>query len=237
LASVKNVEEALLAADAGADIIDCKDPNNGALGALPVDVVTAIRKAVPSDVPVSAAAGDSSGELDATIARMTAFAQTGIDFVKIAIEPGRAGWATINTISEMPASRMKLVAVLIADDELALDLVAGCAAAGFSGVMLDTVRKTSYSLPTLWPDASLRAFIASARNKGLEAGLAGALRVHDVERLMLLNPDILGFRGALCDGKDRAKALSAAAVESVRLALNACSDTVSTLSAPVIGAN
>lgn len=237
LASVKNVDEALVAARAGADIIDCKNPETGALGALPLEMVGEIRRAVGNEIPVSAVAGEGTGDLDTIISDIERFSSTGIDYVKIAIEPGALGWATLNRIADMPAVETKRIGVLIADDELALDLVAGCAAAGFSGVMLDTVRKTSYSLPTLWPDTSLRAFIASARNKGLLAGLAGALRVHDVERLMALSPDILGFRGALCDGNDRARTLSAQAVERVRLAFNACSDTVTELSAPPVGAN
>ena len=37
LISVKNVKETLIALDAGVDIIDLKDPDNGALGALDVD--------------------------------------------------------------------------------------------------------------------------------------------------------------------------------------------------------
>lgn len=37
LISVKNVEEALIALNCGVDIIDLKDPNIGALGALNLD--------------------------------------------------------------------------------------------------------------------------------------------------------------------------------------------------------
>ena len=36
LISVKNVEETLIALEAGVDIIDLKDPENGALGALDI---------------------------------------------------------------------------------------------------------------------------------------------------------------------------------------------------------
>jgi len=39
LISVTNVEEAQIALNSGADFIDLKDPNGGALGALPLDIV------------------------------------------------------------------------------------------------------------------------------------------------------------------------------------------------------
>ena len=40
---------------------------------------------------------------------------------------------------------------------------------------------------------------AGAVPKGLLTGLAGSLEAADVPRLLLLAPDYLGFRGALCD--------------------------------------
>ena len=62
LASVTTVEEARLAVTCGADIIDCKDPSRGALGALPIETVTAIRKAVPPRITLRATIGDLTAE-------------------------------------------------------------------------------------------------------------------------------------------------------------------------------
>src|SRR4029078_10489724 len=64
LASVTNVAEARLAVSSGADIIDCKDPSRGALGALPLDAIFAVRAAVPREIPVSATVGDLKPEPD-----------------------------------------------------------------------------------------------------------------------------------------------------------------------------
>jgi dihydroneopterin aldolase len=47
-------------------------------------------------------------------------------------------------------------------------------------------------------------------------GLAGSLEAPDVPRLLLPAPDVLGFRGALCGGHDRAGHIDAAAVEVIR---------------------
>ena len=48
------------------------------------------------------------------------------------------------------------------------------------------------------------------------AGLAGSLEPPDVPRLLLLEPDYLGFRGALCAGRDRAARIDPAAIAIIR---------------------
>jgi dihydroneopterin aldolase len=50
----------------------------------------------------------------------------------------------------------------------------------------------------------------------LLAGLAGSLEAPDIPRLLLLSPDILGFRGALCSGQDRTARIDAAATDVIR---------------------
>jgi dihydroneopterin aldolase len=64
--------------------------------------------------------------------------------------------------------------------------------------------------------AQLASFIAEARSHGLKVGLAGSLAKDHVAELLPLNPDLLGFRGALCDAGKRGGALSEAAVRAVR---------------------
>ena len=64
LASVTNETEALLCAHLAADIIDAKNPLQGALGALPLATVKAVRARVPRHVPVSATIGDPTDDVD-----------------------------------------------------------------------------------------------------------------------------------------------------------------------------
>ena len=56
LASVMSAEEAGLALEGGADVIDLKDPTSGALGALPVAVIRAAVDRIAGRRPVSATA-------------------------------------------------------------------------------------------------------------------------------------------------------------------------------------
>ena len=58
LVSVVDSVEAAVAASQGADLIDAKDPSQGALGALPASTVRAIKLSVPDYVTTSAVAGD-----------------------------------------------------------------------------------------------------------------------------------------------------------------------------------
>ena len=60
LISVRSAAEAKLAVQAGADLIDVKEPNRGSLGMAHHETVSAVCDAVGSEVPVSAALGEWS---------------------------------------------------------------------------------------------------------------------------------------------------------------------------------
>jgi uncharacterized protein (UPF0264 family) len=216
LASVTSEAEARLAAAGGADLIDCKDPTAGALGALPHEVVARIRAAVPAHVPVSATIGDLAAEPEPVLAAARAMAATGCDIVKIGVFPGGDARATIAHLGRQLASQVPLVAVLIADAPLDGALVPALGEAGFAGVMLDTAAKDGRTLLDHRAPDALRTFIADAHTAGLFAGLAGSLRLAQVPELLALEPDVLGFRGALCRASDRQSALDAAALAAVR---------------------
>jgi len=114
------------------------------------------------------------------------------------------------------ARRARLVGVLFADndaDEALVPLLAEC---GFAGAMLDTARKGNGRLLDHRDIPSLMEFILRCREHGLMAGLAGALEAPDVPRLLLLGPDYLGFRGALCAGHHRGGGIDPARIQVLR---------------------
>lgn len=219
LASVTTDDEARLAVSGGADIVDCKDPNKGALGALPYAAVRAIRAAVPRHIPVSATVGDLPAEPDLVARAVSAMAKAGVDFVKIGLFPGGDARATIARLGALPLGPVRLVGLLLADRDPDLALVADMGLAAFAGVMLDTADKASGSLPDAMGADALAGFIASARAAGVFAGLAGSLRLAQIPNLVSLGPDILGFRGALCANGRRTAALDEAALARVRRAI------------------
>ncbi len=219
LASVTSEAEARLAARGGADIIDCKDPAAGALGALPHAVVARIRAALPPHIPVSATVGDLVAEPQPVLDAARAMAETGCDLVKIGLFAGGDARATVMHLGRHLAGRTPLVAVLMADAPRDPALVPALGEAGFRGVMLDTAQKDGRTLLDHCPPEVLRAFIAQARAAGLFAGLAGSLRRAQISDLLALEPDVLGFRGALCAASERRAALDAAALADIRLAI------------------
>ena len=75
LASVTGPEEAALVLAHGADIIDLKDASQGALGALPPEVVRATVAAVRGRRPVSAVIGDLPMEPDVIAAAVESTAK------------------------------------------------------------------------------------------------------------------------------------------------------------------
>ena len=219
LASVTSEAEARSAVEGGADIIDCKNPAAGALGALPYGVVAAIRRAVPAHISVSATIGDLAAEPRFIVEAARRMAETGCDIVKVGFFPGGDARATIQALGAEIAPETPLVAVLMADAPFDLSLVAELGKARFAGVMLDTALKDGRTLLDHRDREALAQFIASARSSGLFAGLAGSLRLAQIPALLALDPDVLGFRGALCRGTDRQAQLDPAAVAAVRLAL------------------
>ncbi|AYO86067.1 (5-formylfuran-3-yl)methyl phosphate synthase [Methylobacterium brachiatum] len=195
LVSVRDPAEAEAAQLAGADLIDAKDPERGALGALDVDVVTEI-------VARIAGAAVTSAVADPTRDAVTAMAATGIDWVKAGLDArDRRDKAAMAALAAAAPGR--LIAVLFAEDGPAADLVPALAQAGFAGAMIDTAGKSGARLTDLAEPLALAAFTEACRTHGLMSGLAGSLRITDIPVLSTHRPDYFGFRGGLCRDFDR----------------------------------
>lgn len=210
LVSVRSVEEASQAADAGVDFIDLKEPGQGALGGLPVDTIAAIVAALRArngEHAISATIGDVPMHAADHIARcVEAVGGCGVDYVKVGIQREASARGVLDLLA---ASAWPVVPVFIADKGVLLPDVAHACALGFPGVMADTQDKKSGSLFDALPMHDLRRFIATARDAGTMVGLAGALRAEHEPLLRALAPDFAGFRTAVCEG-ERSSALAPA---------------------------
>lgn len=213
LVSVTAPEEALLALDAGATVIDLKDPTAGALGALPVATVKAIVAAVGHRGTLTAAAGDA-----ATVDDARALYEAGVVTVKVPVPAGDAGAQAIAAFGAALGGTARLVAVFAADRAPDAGLVPVAAFAGFSGVMLDTTDKGAGLLQAM-ELADIAHFVAAARRAKLMVGLAGSLKVVDVGTLLPFKPDVIGFRGGVCVDGIRTNPLDPARVRAVATAL------------------
>jgi (5-formylfuran-3-yl)methyl phosphate synthase len=213
LASVRSADEAAIALAGGADIIDAKEPAEGALGAVPMAELSAILRTVAGRRPVSATIGDCP--LDEAADRVAATAATGVDYVKIGFF-GDASADALARLNHHAIRGARLIAVLFADCDPQWELIPRLAALRFSGVMLDTARKGQGGLLSHLDKSDLACFIGEARSFRLITGLAGSLTREDAGALLPLQPDVLGFRGALCSGASRTGSLDGQRVRAMR---------------------
>jgi (5-formylfuran-3-yl)methyl phosphate synthase len=198
LISVKNTQEAMLATEAGADFIDLKDPEVGALGSLNDEDTMAILQALQGRVAVSATIGDSHDSWQSQLALIQHKVALGLTIIKLPITPAienegfRSGLQ--QCLAECP---IKLIGVFFADEEFDVMWIPKLAGLGFYGVMLDTQHKSN-SLLSAMSTQDVAEFVKLCKLNQLIIGLAGALRVECLDNLLMHQPSYLGFRSGVC---------------------------------------
>ena len=231
LVSVRDASEAAVALAGGADIVDAKEPSAGALGAVASDVFATIVRAVGGARAVTAAIGDAERE-PAVEETARAFTHAGAAMVKV----GFAGVADADRATALlraarrgvaSAGRGAVIAVAYADaarvGALAPATVVACARnAGVDGVLIDTAEKDGPALLGAMSRDALTAWIDEARDAGLLVALAGRLTLDALPTLRSLGADVVGVRGAACEG-GRSGRMTEARVRALRRALDASS--------------
>jgi len=215
LASVNSLEEAKLILNTKIDIIDLKQPEQGALGALSTQIVQSIVEEINQQKPISATVGDLPMQADIIFNAVNAMADTGVDYIKIGFFPGGDWQGTIAKLTEISQKGHKLIAVLFADTQPDISTVQALKQAEFHGVMLDTMDKTNGSLSQVMDNAVITQFVEQAKAAGLLCGLAGSLKQQDISGLLKLDADYLGFRGALCQKNIRTSQLDIDSIHSI----------------------
>ncbi|MDD1615633.1 MAG: Response regulator receiver protein [Methylococcaceae bacterium NSP1-2] len=218
LASVNSVAEALLVLNAQVDIIDLKQPERGALGALEIDLVKQIVTEIAGRCPVSATVGDLPMQPELVFNAVKAMANTGVDYVKIGFFPEGDWLATVEKLAEL-TPKTALIAVLFADAQPDFAIITALKQAGFAGVMLDTMDKHKGSLTQVMTQTDIGQFVSLAKIQSLLCGLAGSLRLDDIATLMPYQVDYLGFRGALCVQHQRTGQLNQLAIAQIKQAI------------------
>jgi uncharacterized protein (UPF0264 family) len=227
LVSVVDADEARVAAAAGADIVDVKNPAEGSLGAPSPAVIAGVRAVVPAELPVSAAIGDMPNlPGTAALAAMGA-ARSGATFVKVGLWGASTEADAVELLRAVRdgAAGSVVVAAAYADAArvpgapLAPQLLPRVAStAGVEVCLLDTAVKDGRGLLDWLSPEELTSLVADAHAAGLEVALAGALRAEDLPVLSATQADIVGVRSAACDGGRRSGPLDPARVGALRAA-------------------
>lgn len=228
LVSVRDAEEARAALAGGAHIIDAKEPSAGALGSVSVETLRRIVHTVAGERAVTAALGDADD--DALVERRArAFVAGGAHLVKL----GLAGCDAVRAAAMIHAAARgagagRVVAVAYADHRQVAspspeDVLRLADAAGIAGVLIDTALKDGPGLPDLMAPGDIASWVSAARRGGLLAALAGKVAQDDIADLAAAGADVIGVRGAACDGgrsgrisTDRVRGLAATVRSAVR---------------------
>lgn len=217
LASVDNLEDAITVSEHGADIIDLKDPSQGALGGLTIKSIHNIVDHLWEKSIVSATVGDLDADVSLILDSIEKVADTGVDYVKVGMFSQAHIDKCLPTFEYHARRGIKIIAVLFADVNFDIQqTVKICKKAHLTGVMMDTAGKNAGSLLLHRDVNELSNFIHTAKNLGLLTGLAGSLREKDIETLLPINPDYIGFRTALCKDLKRTERISADSVIRIR---------------------
>jgi len=215
LASVNSLDEALLILKTSVDIIDLKDPEHGALGALSTKTIAEIVHAINHEKPVSATIGDIPMQPELVFNAAKAIAKTGVDYIKIGFFPDGDWEGCLSELTKLTKLENRLIAVLFADTQPSFKIIKPIQGAGFTGVMLDTMDKSSGSLSQIMPRHKIKEFVTLSKKSQLLCGLAGSLKANDIPQLIPLEADYLGFRSALCEKQKRTAKLSLQATLSL----------------------
>ena len=221
LISVTTIEEAQIALENGADIIDLKEPSLGALGALPIETIQAIVAYVKSTKNAetkltSATIGDLPMQPELLLAHVAQLATTGVDIIKIGFFQTDDYQPSLDALKSVAQAGTKLIAVFFAETTYPQGLIAAIKNAGFMGVMLDTAKKNGLTLLDYYSQEQRVAFAKTILGHELQLGLAGSLKLQHVAFIKELSPSYIGFRGGVCNDNQRNLALDAAKIKAVR---------------------
>jgi (5-formylfuran-3-yl)methyl phosphate synthase len=228
LVSVVSAEEARRALTGGADIIDVKDPREGALGAPSPRVLSEVVQAVGTAAPVSVALGDMPNLPHTAALAARGAALGGAGYVKVGLrgvrELGEAV-ALMRAVADAVGSETSVIAAAYADADALhppalapADLPALVERTGIAGALVDTCVKDGRGLYGWLAEPELTDLIARTRAAGASFAVAGQLTRRDLCRVAA---DIVGVRSAVCRGGDRTAELDAelvaAAVAELRV--------------------
>jgi (5-formylfuran-3-yl)methyl phosphate synthase len=227
LVSVVSTEEAARAVAGGADIVDVKDPDEGALGAPAPRVLSEIARLVGPAVPLSVALGDLPDLPHTAALAARGAALAGAAYVKIGLRGVREldrATAIVAAVVDAVGPDVAVIAAAYADAQA---LEPPALAAGWlprlvertriAGALVDTFVKDGRGLYAWLSETELTELIAGTRRAGGSFAVAGQLRLGELGRVQA---DVVGVRSAVCRDGDRTAALDtdlvAAAVAEVR---------------------
>lgn len=232
LVSVRNADEAAVAVEGGADIVDVKEPEAGPLGFAGAHTIHSVIDAVAERAPVSAALGESTDWSDSPLVSAIQLpASAELMFVKV----GLAGlskqpnfwidqWLAARTASllGLPVGKSTgWVAVAYSDAERAnapspTQVLEAARLHDCRVFLLDTFVKDGRTTLDWLTESELITLREQANIAGMQFAIAGQLTADHLKFVQTIRPDILAVRGAVCDQQERQRSISASRVAELK---------------------
>ncbi len=217
LVSPRNLKEAIVAIKSKVDYIDCKNPDEGSLGANFPWIIKEMKKLIPpnSSQLLSATIGDFPYLPGSASLAALGAAVSGADIIKVGLKGPKNLEEGIKLMQKVVKAvkhynnDIKIVTAGYADKKRMdsspgfLDLPKIAANSGSEIVMLDTYIKDDKGLFDFLSVKQLLQFKNLANNLNLEVALAGNLRKDTISKIKEISPDLIGVRSAVCEGFDR----------------------------------
>ncbi|MCP8310738.1 MAG: (5-formylfuran-3-yl)methyl phosphate synthase [Candidatus Methylarchaceae archaeon HK01M] len=210
LVSIDGVEEALNAFKGGADIIDVKNPKEGALGANFPWVIAEVKMILGQRAQISATIGDMPNLPGTASLAALGAASSGVDYVKIGLFGPKSFDEAVYMIRSVVKSvkdyspRVKVIAAGYADydkfsglNPLLLPNITYKSEA--DGVLIDVKNKGESNLFDFLNPSQLRIFVNESHKLDLMVALAGRLGKEDIAQIQELGADIMGVRRSVCN--------------------------------------
>jgi uncharacterized protein (UPF0264 family) len=217
LISPKTIEEAKIVVSANVDFIDCKNPEEGSLGANFPWIIREMKKLIPNNSSqlLSATIGDFPNLPGSASLAALGAAVSGADIIKVGLKGPKNIEEGINLMKNVVKAvknynkDIMVVTAGYADysnmdtdlDFLSIPIIA--AKSGADVAMLDTYIKDKNGLFDHLNVSQLIEFKDKANQLKLKVALAGNLKKKVLPKIRIVNPDIIGVRSMVCEGYDR----------------------------------
>jgi len=217
LISPRTIEEAKIVIANQVDYIDCKNPEEGSLGANFPWIIKEMKSLIPPDSSqlLSATIGDFPNLPGSASLAALGAAVSGADIIKVGLKGPKDEKTAIKLMQKVVKAvkdyndNIKIVAAGYADrrrmnsspEFMSIPTIAS--ESGSDIAMLDTYIKDKMGLFDFLTTDQLIQFKNKAEDLDLEVALAGNLRKKDIPSINYISPDIIGVRSVVCEGYDR----------------------------------
>ncbi len=234
LVSPKNVEEAkIIINSSGVLYIDCKNPDEGSLGANFPWMIKGVKELIPKDGSqlLSATIGDFPYLPGSASLAALGAAISGADVIKVGLKGPKnikQGTHLMKNVVRAVKDYNDDILVVAAGyaDKTRMDCSPSfmeipeiTANSGADIAMLDTFIKDGKGLFDFLSIDDLLCFKDKAKSSNIDIALAGNLMRKDLAFIKEIKPDIIGVRSVVCEDFNRTKSIKSELIEQLQIEL------------------